>query len=560
MEEKGKSESAGFAPAQDDSLTSSDGYRAENQRLKHALEYLEDGFVIYDDRDVLVHCNEAFKRLHGAAAEYIKPGIEFQDIIRLGIEKNIWNMGNLNAEEFLAMTINRRRRNPESMALVQFADGSWMRRLDHVMEDGYTVGLRIDFTETKAREEELEQEKNRAEAAEKAKSEFLANMSHEIRTPLNGIMGMAELLSQSDLDSKQNMYSDVILNSGASLLTVINDILDFSKIDAGQMDINPEPFVLQDAIDDVATLVSPKIGNKDIELTARVDPAIPRMLVGDNARIRQILTNLLGNAVKFTEDGQVCVNVVPAVDLQPAGQSGMIRLRFNVEDTGIGIANEDLARVFEKFSQADNSSSRKSEGTGLGLSIAVSLIELMGGQYQIESEVGKGTLFWFEIELPIHNAEEKIKVPRDVSGARILVIDDNAVNRSILKEQLTAWNFDCAAAQSGAEGLAVMKAASASNVGIDCIVLDYHMPDMDGGDVIKAMRRETGFGDVPVILLTSVDKTRDGKTFSTLGVASHITKPTRSSFLLETIVDTLCKAREEVELEGAANSDEELPV
>ena len=381
---------------------------------------------------------------------------------------------------------------------------------------------------------------NRAELADRAKSEFLANMSHEIRTPMNGVMGMAELLLKTELDQKQKTFADIIVKSGAALLTIINDILDFSKIDAGQMELDPAPFKIGEAIEDVATLVSSKVAEKDLELVVRIDPQLPEMFVGDVGRIRQIVTNLMGNAVKFTEEGHVFIDVSGGVE------NGNANLKIAIEDTGIGIPEEKARRVFEKFSQVDESATRKHEGTGLGLAISSSLVELMGGKIGVHSELNKGSTFWFEITLPVHgNPTRKKHVPVDVSGARVLIIDDNQVNRSILLENMQAWKFDSAAAASGPEGLAVMRAMASQDIQLDCVILDYHMPAMNGGEVAMAIRSDASISDVPVIMLTSVDQTEDGQNFSSLGIQGHLVKPARSSLLLETIIRVLQDARDE---------------
>ncbi len=297
----------------------------------------------------------------------------------------------------------------------------------------------------------------KAEAADRAKSEFLANMSHEIRTPMNGVLGMAELLAKTELSARQKTFTDVIVKSGNALLTIINDILDFSKINAGQLTLDPAPFRLAEAVEDVATLISARVAEKNLELIVRVDPTLPAFVVGDAGRFRQIITNLLGNAVKFTEKGHVLVDVSGEI------VDGIVRMKVKIEDTGIGIPAEKLQSVFEKFAQVDGSSTRRHEGTGLGLAISARLVDLMGGKIGVESEIGRGSAFWFGIDLPVHHAHvEDDGVPMDVTGARVLVIDDNPVNREILLEQLRSWGFDCAAAESGAVGLAFLNRAASS--------------------------------------------------------------------------------------------------
>lgn len=384
-----------------------------------------------------------------------------------------------------------------------------------------------------AAKEVVEAEKVRAESADRAKSEFLANMSHEIRTPMNGVMGMAELLARTELDSRQNMFVDVIVKSGNALLTIINDILDFSKIDAGQMHLDPAPFLIGEAVEDVATLVSTRVAEKDLELIVRVAPDLPPSLVGDIGRFRQITTNLVGNAVKFTERGHVLVEVSG----KPIDDEN-IMVTVRVEDTGIGIPEDKLASVFEKFAQVDASSTRRHEGTGLGLAIATRLVELMGGEIGADSTVGKGSVFWFSVPMPIDQAAARPKpVPFDVSGARVLAVDDNGINRDILSEQLRNWGFDGVAVESGAMGIAFLKHAAEVNADVDCVILDFQMPDMNGVEVAQQIR-QSGI-DVPIILLTSVDQSETSQLATKYGINAQLTKPARSSALLETIVNVL---------------------
>ncbi|MBX9465655.1 MAG: response regulator [Aquamicrobium sp.] len=384
----------------------------------------------------------------------------------------------------------------------------------------------------------MEAARIKAESADRAKSEFLANMSHEIRTPMNGVLGMAELLVRTNLDSRQRTFADVILKSGNALLTIINDILDFSKIDAGQLSLDPAPFRLGEAIEDVATLVSTRVAEKDLELIVRVDPELPGCVVGDVGRIRQIVTNLVGNGVKFTEKGHVLVDVSGHVDSDTA------HITIRVEDTGIGIPDDMLARVFEKFSQVDASSTRRHEGTGLGLAIASRLVDLMGGEMGVSSDFGKGSTFWFTVPLPVHEDLEPVQpVPVDVSGARVLVIDDNRVNREILLEQLRSWHFDCAAAENGEVGLAFLERATQLGARVDCIILDYQMPGINGLEVARRIAANPATWDIPVLLLTSVDQAITGHLTIESGISAHLNKPARASALLETLVTVMQKAK-----------------
>ncbi|MBX3531153.1 MAG: response regulator [Rhizobiaceae bacterium] len=420
-----------------------------------------------------------------------------------------------------------------------------------IMVIGALVGLRV--FEPMARniedahrnlqdaKESVEQARIKAESADRAKSEFLANMSHEIRTPMNGVLGMAELLARTALDARQSMFVDVIVKSGNALLTIINDILDFSKIDAGQLVLDPAPFRIGEAVEDVATLVSTKVAEKDLELIVRVDPGLPLSVIGDVGRFRQVTTNLVGNAVKFTERGHVLVDIsgTPRDD-------GAILVKVTVEDTGIGIPADKLGSVFDKFAQVDASSTRRHEGTGLGLAIASRLVALMGGEIGAQSTLGKGSTFWFTAVFPVdHSAEKPKPIPLDVTGARILAIDDNPINRQIITEQLKSWGFDCAAAESGRMGLAFLDKAAELGAAIDCVILDFQMPDMNGGEVAKAIRAAPATRDTPIVLLTSVDQVNVSRMAAECGVTAQLNKPARSSALLETIVSAMQTVRSE---------------
>jgi len=436
----------------------------------------------------------------------------------------------------------------------QTSSGRWLRIDAKPTENRSMIITYSDITESKQRESELQELLIKAEMADRAKSEFLANMSHEIRTPMNGVLGMAELLARTELDTRQRTFTDIIVKSGNALLTIINDILDFSKIDAGQLVLDEEPFDLRETVEDVATLISGRAAEKDIELIVRLDPILPARVIGDMGRIRQIITNLAGNAIKFTETGHVLIELTGSVSA-----AGRLALTIRVQDTGIGIPQDKLKAVFDKFSQVDNSSTRRHEGTGLGLAITSRLVSLMDGNIRAESKSGEGSVFTIEMSMPVDDSAAPARIaPVDVTGARVLVIDDNSVNRAILTEQMTAWGFDSCAAVSGQEGLNVIAAAAQFDVPVDVVILDYHMPDMDGVMTARAIRQDHEAGKPAIIMLTSMDIKSSDADFHKGTVQATLMKPARSSLLLETIVRVLQVAAQSQS--GAASGSLNAPL
>ncbi|TWH28619.1 PAS domain S-box-containing protein [Aminobacter sp. J15] len=513
--------------------------RAARTYLENVLESLPAGIIIYDTEDRFVLANRKLQDTMPEVNAAWYAGCPFREALRLGHahgyfrasgDPDVDALYDSDREQWIDAYLERRREQHRTYVR-QNPDGRWYQAIDTRTPDGSFIGIRIDITELKQREAELEEAQRKAVLADRAKSEFLANMSHEIRTPMNGVLGMAELLARSRLDDRQKTFTDIIVKSGNALLTIINDILDFSKIDAGQLVLDPGPFHLAEAIEDVATLVSTRAKEKDLELIVRVQPGLPTVVVGDVGRFRQIVTNLVGNAVKFTEKGHVLV------DVSGHDVGDEVALRVSVKDTGIGIPAGKLDQVFEKFSQVDASSTRRHEGTGLGLAITSRLVALMGGEIGAESVEGQGSTFWFTLTMPRAGDHRVLRpTPLDVSGARVLIVDDNAVNRAILMEQMASWGFDACAVESGDEGIAVLKAVVARGLSVDCMILDYQMPEMTGSDVARVVRATPEIAATPIVMLTSVDQTLGQPSYRALNIDAHLIKPARSSALLEALV------------------------
>ncbi|NOS76563.1 MAG: response regulator, partial [Nitrospira sp.] len=501
---------------------------AKRLRLQQAINHAQDGMALLDDTGDYTYMNPAHAAIYGYAVDELL-GRSWKELY-----------------------------DPEWAALIeQFylpilqADGQWQGAVIGKKKSGdaFHVDLSLslleerstgrhtilstcrDITHRKQMERDLIDAKDAAEAGAHAKAEFLATMSHEIRTPMNGVIGMTGLLLDTPLTPEQREYAETVWRSGETLLAIINDILDFSKIEAGKLTLEIIEFDLRTTVEETLDLLAEPAQRKDLEVVGLVDAAVPAVVKGDPGRLRQILTNLLGNAIKFTERGEVvlALSVLKASDRS-------VTLRFSVTDTGVGITPEGRARLFQSFSQADGSTTRRFGGTGLGLAISKQLVELMRGEIGVDSQPGSGSTFWFTTELEQPSRGPASPTPaQDLAGLRVCLIDDNATNRLLLEHHAGAWGMTYASAADGPAGLALIQDAHRSGHPFDLAIIDMQMPGMDGMRLAEAIHVATDATQPRLVLLTSLTRRGDAKLARARGFSAYLTKPIRQQQLYDSL-------------------------
>jgi PAS domain S-box-containing protein len=500
------------------------------QLLRGAIDTIDEAFVLFDPQDKLVFCNEKFRQLYAPVADMLMPGAAFEDIVREGALRGQYPKAQGRIDDWVAERVALHRTGSASL-VSRRADGRSMRIVERRMPDGHTVGFRIDITE-------LVQATVAAQEASRAKSQFLANMSHEIRTPMNAILGMLALLRRTELTSRQADYAGKTEGAARSLLGLLNDILDFSKVEAGKMTLDPHPFLVDQLMSDVSVILSANMGSKDVALRFETDPSLPRQLLGDAMRLQQVLINLGGNAIKFTEQGEVvlALRVVRKTDAD-------VELNISVRDTGIGIAPENQARIFSGFTQAEASTTRRFGGTGLGVAISQRLVQLMGGELKLDSALGQGSCFHFSLSLPLvaQGVAWAISAPQALSdlpaprvtpvsryrlqGLRLLVVEDNLNNQQVARELLEDEGAWVQIAQHGQEAIEAVAALAASPTPFDVVLMDLQMPVMDGFTATRKIRDELGLTRLPIIAMTANAMASDRDACLAAGMNEHVGKP-----------------------------------
>lgn len=450
------------------------------RRLWQSIETIKDGFAFFNVNNEMIMANRAYLSIFDDL-DAICPGVNYVTILQILTEEGIVNTGNLTAKSWRRLMTERLQDKTPEPTVIQLWNGRHIKLIDQRGPSGDMVSLGLDITATVEYERKLQEARTTAESANRAKSAFLANMSHEIRTPMNGVVGMAEVLRDTNLTEDQQLYVDTIRNSGEALLVIINDVLDYSKIEAKKLELHPEPFDLERAIQEVIMLLQPLASEKGLDLALDYDLFMPTYLVGDPGRIRQVLTNLMGNALKFTSEGHVLVRVTGV----PDAETGKVLVKVVIEDTGIGIAPEMIGHIFGEFNQVENERNRKFDGTGLGLSICQRLIQMMDGDIWVTSQEQTGSCFGFELPLQAHGAISTSHPPLPKQLRHIMIVEAETINRAILLKQLEQLGLKVTCCDTATAAL--------QKIGddVDLVIVDHIMPDMDGFELTTALH-ETG--------------------------------------------------------------------
>jgi len=498
------------------------------RRLWHSIETIQDGFAFFDADSRMIAANRAWLSVFDGI-EAVRPGISYIEILQIATEEGAIDIGAASSAAWRERMLDRWQGPAPEPEVIRLWNGAYIKLIDQRGHGGDMVSLALDITDTIRYEARLKEARRLAEAASAAKSSFLANMSHEIRTPMNGIVGMAEILLDTDLGEEQRLYADTIKSSGEALLVIINDVLDYSKIEAGRLELHAEAFDLERCIRELVTMMQAGSRGKGLEIRVDCDRSLPGRFVGDPGRIRQVLTNLLGNAVKFTEAGHVIVRATGV----PAGADAF-ELHVSIEDTGIGIPADKVGHIFGEFNQVDDARNRRFEGTGLGLAISERLIALMGGRIWVESEEGKGSTFGFALTLPVANRADSAPAIGDPSprAMRVLAAEDNKTNRLVLSKMLKGLDIDLQFAGDGAEAVALYQ-----SFGPDLVLMDISMPGMDGKEATGHIRRaEADSGrHVPVVAMTAHALSGDREAILAAGLDGFLTKPLKKADIVDQI-------------------------